>query len=508
MNPRTCVLLAFAVVWLSVSESMFQATWAEDFRLQTAKSKPNVLMIVMDDLNDWVGCLKTHPQVQTPNIDRLAKRGTLFTNAHAAAPVCNPSRVAVMTGRSPHRTGIYDNSVVWHQVLSEAMTIPLHFQLQGYRVAGGGKLHHHMPDFNRRSDWHEYHDQSFDGHYQSLVAQGRSGKAFQWPEPFPLNGLKNVRELEKPPKNPHEFDWGRWPEEEAKMADSQMADWALEYLRRARDSQSNEPFFLAAGIYRPHLPMYAPQKYFDRYPLHEIQMPAMLNDDLEDLPKAGLAMAKDRGADYQLVVQEGKLTELVQAYLASISYADALVGKLIDAIDTNGFADNTIIVLWSDHGWHLGEKQHLHKFTLWERSTRVPLIIVDPKHGLKNQVCGQPVGLIDLFPTLCSLCSLPNPDTIDGRNLKPLMDNPNQPWPYPALTTHGPNNHALRSDRYRYIQYADSSEELYDHQNDPNEWHNLASDPTMQPTKEWLKDLLPKSNAKSLKTKSNSKETD
>lgn len=464
-------------------------------------SKPNVLMIVMDDLNDWVGCLKGNPQVQTPNIDRLASRGTLFTNAHAPAPVCNPSRVAVLTGRNPSSTGIYDNSVVWHQALSETQSIPLHFLNHGYKVAGGGKVHHHMPGFNRKSDWHEYFDQRFDGHYQDQVARGQTRQPFNWPDRFPLNGLENVRMLKKPPKNPHEFDWGIWTQDENTMADNLMIDWAIECIRTARNSSRSQPFFLATGIYRPHLPMYAPKKYFDLYPIESIQMPPILEDDLEDLPKAGLSMAKDRGGDYQLVMEKGKLPELIQAYLASISYADALVGKLIEAIDQCGLAENTVIILWSDHGWHLGEKNHLHKFTLWERSTRVPLIVATPKIGRPGQVSHQPVSLVDLFPTLCDICSLPTPKGIDGQSFSPLLKNPDRESPRPAITTHGYQNHAVRSDRFRYIRYADGGEELYDHSKDPHEWHNLAEDPTLQTIKDSLRKWLPQSDAKPLKTR-------
>ena len=358
--------------WVWQLACTFAAAVLSAVAVSHAAERPNVLMIVVDDMNDWVGCLGGHPDVKTPNIDRLAASGSLFANAHCSAPVCNPSRVSTLTGRRPSSTGIHDNSVVWHEVLPNVVTIPQHFRASGYQVVGGGKVNHHMPGFNRGSDWDEYFDQVFSNPYQDQLSRGLDVSHFQWPAGFPRNGLDSVRALSKPPKNPREFDWGATDVADHEMGDGQMVEWAVRFLEQPHD----RPFFLAAGVYRPHLPFYAPRKYFDMYPLDEFAMPAIRSDDLEDLPEAGRAMAQDRGEDFALVVREGKHRELVQAYLASITFADALVGKLLDALEQSDAADNTIVVFWSDHGWHLGEKQHLHKFTLWERSTHVPFIIV------------------------------------------------------------------------------------------------------------------------------------
>jgi arylsulfatase A-like enzyme len=462
-----------------------------------ADQRPNVLMIVVDDMNDWVGCLGGHPQIRTPNIDRLAQRGILFANAHAPAPVCNPSRVSVLTGRSPVSTGIYGNDVVWHEAIPNITSLPGYFKSQGYRVIGGGKVNHHMPSFNRSSDWHEYFDQLFDSHYQDQLARGLDVSNFQWPEGFPLNGLEAVRTLSKPPKNPLEFDWGPWNRGDLDMGDGRMVAWAVDFLKQPQD----QPFFLAAGIYRPHLPFYAPSKYFDQYPEDTIQMPIAKENDREDLPELGFKMAQDRGEDFELVVREGKHRELVRAYLANIAYADALVGHLLEALDASTHADNTIIVFWSDHGWHLGEKQHLHKFTLWERSTRVPLIVALPtpnRSKVSAQAdarCTQPVGLVDIFPTLIDLCDLPAVDGLDGISLVPWIRNPDQERLQPAITTHGFGNHAIRSEHFRYILYSDGGEELYDHRSDPNEWHNLASDPAYAQCKQDLRAWIPKASA-------------
>ena len=460
-------------------------------------AQPNVLMIVVDDMNDWVACLGGHPDVKTPNIDRLAARGMLFANAHCAAPVCNASRVATLTGRRPGSTGIYDNSAKWHEALPNLTSIPQHFKANGYHVVGGGKVYHHMPGFNRLGDWHNYFDQVFDGHYQNRLHRGLDVSNFRFPVGFPLNGLPSVRTLTKPPKNPREFDWGPLDKKDLETGDGRLAQWAVDFLKQTPD----KPFFLAAGIYRPHLPFYAPRKYFDLYPLESIHLPEIKGDDLDDLPPTGLRFAAQRREDYELVMKSGKYRELLQAYLASISFADAMIGRVLDALDESGHADNTVIVLWSDHGWHLGEKQHLHKFTRWERSTRIPFVVVAPDVTQPGSVCQQPVGMLDLFPTLNELCELPEVDGLSGQSIAALLTDPNRDWKRPALTSHGRGNHALRSQRWRYIRYADGGEELYDHANDPNEWTNLASRPEFAEIKTELVRWLPETDAKPKKRK-------
>ncbi len=460
-------------------------------------SRPNVLMIIVDDMNDWVGCLGGYPNVQTPNIDRLAKRGMLFTNAHVPSPVCNPSRVAVMTGQLPSSTGIYDNKPVWYQWMPEVVSIPGHFRAAGYHVLGGGKVYHHMPGFNRHADWHAYFDQKFDGHYQNQLSRGLDVRGFQWAGSYPLNGLESVKALSQPPKNPREFDWGALDKPEHETGDGQLVEWAARFLAEP----SETPFFLAAGIYRPHLPFYAPRKFFEMYPLEEIALPAVKSDDLEDLPPAGKAMAAGRAADYELVRRSGKYRELLQAYLASVSFADAMVGRLLDALDSSPAVDNTIIVFWSDHGWHLGEKQRLHKMSLWERSTRVPLIVVAPGVAAVGERCDQPIGAIDIFPTLNQLCGLSTVSELDGQSLVPLLRQTTVEWYRPTLTSYGFGNHALRSQRWRYIRYANGDEELYDHANDQHEWTNLAADARFDTVKSEMARWLPKENAEPLKRK-------
>jgi arylsulfatase A-like enzyme len=458
-------------------------------------------MIVLDDLNDWVGHLGGHPDVRTPHLDALAQRGLAFTNAHVAAPVCNPSRAAFMTGRAPASTGIYANDARWHEALPGIVSLPSHFKAHGYHVAGGGKINHHMPGFNRRSDWHVYFDQVFDGHFHAQQAAGRDVSSFSWPAGFPLNGLPEVKAFSRPPQNANEFDWGPWDQRDEEMGDGQLATWAAEFLARP----PAEPFFLAAGIYRPHLPWYAPRKYFEMYPLDWITPPPIKDDDLDDLPAGGLRMAADRRGDLELVRKAGKYREVLQAYLANISYGDALVGKLIAALDASPAAKNTIVVLWSDHGWHLGEKHHLHKFTLWERSTRIPFLVIAPGVTRPGTRTARPAGVVDLFPTLNELCGLPPVAGLDGRSLVPLLRDPQRAWERPALTTHGLGNHAVRSERWRYIRYADGGEELYNHANDPHEWTNLAGRPEFAAIKAEHARWLPKTDAPSRSKKGKKK---
>ncbi len=456
-------------------------------------SRPNVLFLAVDDMNDWTGCLGGYPgKVHTPHIDRLAAAGMLFENAHCAAPVCNPSRTAVMTGLRPTTTGIYDNGRWWRPALPDVVTLPEYFARHGYHVAGAGKIYHHTPGFNPPGQWDEYFAQVFDDAWH----RPKPGDAFpvrgvHWPEGFPLNGLENVRTGSRPPANAKEFDWGPLKKTDAQTGDGQAASWAVEFLKK----QHEKPFFLAVGIFRPHMPWYAPQKYFDRYPLEQIRLPEVPEDDLQDVPAPGRKIAGYRGDEWEYVKKQLQWRRCVQAYLASISFADAMVGRILEALQQSPHQENTIVVLWSDHGWHLGEKHHWHKFTLWEEATRVPLIVVAPGLTQKQQRCAAPVSLMDLYPTLVDLCRLPPRKDLDGESLRPWLADASKSRTRPALTTHGRGNHSLRTARFRYIHYADGSEELYDHQTDPHEWKNLAGDPALAETRQRIKQWLPQKEA-------------
>ena len=444
-----------------------------------AQAKPNVLFIAIDDLNDWIGALGGHPQARTPNLDRLAKRATLFTRAYCQAPACNPSRASLMTGILPSTSGVYLNSQPWRAAMPNAVTLPQHFMKHGYWAGGSGKIYH--GPFPDPPSWNRY-----------WPSPTKNKPNDPQPAKRPVNGI---------PKAAH-FDWGPVDVADEKMGDHQVADWVIGQLGRKRD----KPFFLACGIYRPHLPWYVPQKYFDLFDAEKLTLPNVPDDDLDDIPAAGVKMAQPQG-DHARVLRHEQWRKAVHGYLAATAFADAQVGRVLDALDKSGQADNTIVVLWTDHGWHLGEKKHWRKFTLWEESARTPLMFVVPK-GLAKALPGgtladvrvdRPVGLIDIYPTLLDLCGLAANPANEGRSLAPLLADKNAKWQRPALTTHGRNNHGLRTARWRYIRYADGSEELYDHEADPNEWRNLADNPKLAKTKKRLARWLPNTNAPNAK---------
>lgn len=444
------LLLAICLL-LNVAETM-----------AAAKSKrPNVLFIAVDDLNDWISVLGGHPQGATPNIDRLVKRGVLFRNAHCAAPACNPSRTALMTGLHPSSTGVYLNSNPWRPVLPDVVTLPQHFTAHGYRVGGSGKIYH--GGYEDPASWQHYLNKGGDPKPTPAVANDPHSKA---------GGII----------------WGRLDGvADEKMNDYKMVSYAIDELKKEHD----KPFFLACGIYRPHMPWQVPGKYYNMFPISDIQLPEHRADDLKDIPPAGLKMGKPEG-DHATITRTDNWKHAVQAYLASMAFTDAMLGRLLDGFDESAYRDNTIIVFWTDHGWHLGEKEHWRKFSLWEEATRVPMAMIVPGLTRAGQVCDRPVGLIDIYPTLIELCGLKPKPELFGRSLAPLLKHPGAEWPHPALTTHGRLNHALRDDRYRFIRYANGDQELYDHQSDPMEYTNLATTEAGRKVISRLSEWLPK----------------
>jgi arylsulfatase A-like enzyme len=424
---------------------------------------PNVLFIAVDDLNDWIGVLAGQPGFRTPNIDRLSRRGVLFSRAYCAAPACNPSRASLMTGKRPSTSGVYHNDQPWRPVMKDVVTLPQHFMANGYEVYGGGKIYHDV--YNDLASW-----QSFFKRTKDPLPEGR-----------PLNGIARTAH----------FDWGPLNVADAEMSDYKTTSWAIDYLQKPHA----RPFFLAVGLFRPHLPWFVPKAYFDQQPLAKIRVPMTNRDDLDDVPPAGRRMAKPDG-DHRKVVSSQNWERAVQGYQASITFADQQIGRLLDTLDRTPYGKDTIIVFWGDHGWHLGQKQHWRKFALWEEATRVPLVISAPRYvehaGLTT---GRTANLLDLYPTLIELCSLSPREGLEGKSLVPLLSDPGVEWNRPVVTTHGRNNHAVRSERWRYIHYEDGSEELYDHDQDPLEWKNLAGSAEFTSVKEELKRWLPTTNA-------------
>jgi choline-sulfatase len=425
-----------------------------------AKQPPNILFLSVDDMNDWVGCLGGYPGVRTPNIDRLASRGVLFSNAHCASPLCNPSRTALFTGMRPDTTGVYNNEPWWRPALPNAVTLPMYLRKHGYHVAGAGKVFHHVAGFNPPDQWDEFQLQEFDDPWYRRAEWYPWVKKIPNPPGHPFNGLKNF---------PGEFDWGILDRPESAYGDQKAIQFGIDFLKR----DQKKPFFLAIGLWHPHIPMFAPKKYFDLYP--DPRVPEVPENDLDDVPPIGQKFAAFRRAEHKRIVAEGKWRDAVRAYLACITFADAMVGHLISELERSAHASNTILVFWSDNGWHLGEKQHWHKSTLWERSTHVPLIVAGP--GVQNGTARtQPVSLLDLYPTVLEMCGLPSRKELEGESLLPLLKDPKARH-RPAVSTFEPGNHMVRAGRWRYIRYSDGTEELYDRVADPNEWKNVAPDP-------------------------------
>lgn len=439
-------------------------------------NKPNVLFICTDDLNDWVGCLGTRPDIRTPNIDRLAQRGVLFTNAHCPAPLCNPCRTAIMTGLRPGTTGIYNNNAVWAKKMPGWVTLPRHFKNNGYYVAGAGKIYHHTPKgFNPKDQWHEYIDLVPDqGTQAEHVRHLELDREFFSDMPVHPNGS---------------WDWGPFQKDDYDMGDGYAVQWAKAFLRRKHE----RPFFLAVGLFQPHLPFYAPAKYFDRFPLEAVTLPAAPPEDLDDLPPAAAEVAQaGRDKRFRMVVECGELRPAVRAYLSCISHADTLIGALLQTLDESPYAHNTVIVFWSDHGYHFGEKQRMAKRSLWERATRVPLIVVAPGVTKPGGRCDRPVDLMALYPTLVTLCGLPAREKIEGDDITALLHDPDAAWDHAAVTTHTQGSRSVRDQRWRYIRYVNGDEELYDHEGDPHEWTNLAARSEFASVKKKLARHLPK----------------
>lgn len=442
---------------------------------------PNVLLILADDLNDWVGALGQRADSLTPNIDRLAAQGMVFREAYAASPKCNPSRTALLLGLGPATTGIYDNGHWWRPHLPRAIALPEAFRAAGYTVAGAGKVFHHTAGFNPPDLWDEYAPLRFDDPWD------RRGSAYPniapaGPPPgHPLAGLVPFR---------HELDWGSLAIAPAEYGDARTVAWAEAFLAR----EHRRPFFLAAGLFRPHLPWYVPAEYFERHPADAAALPRVPPGDLEDVPAEGRRLAAAGREVFERIRASGKWREAVAAYSANIAYADALVGRLIDALDASPFVGNTIIVFASDHGFHLGEKRHWYKSTLWERSTHVPLVIRGP--GIEGGgTCDRPVSLLDLYPTLLDLAGLPPRPELDGTSLGGLLRNPQSEPERHAGITYLRGNHAVRRGRWLYIRYRDGGEELYDRDADPDEVVNLADATEHRELKRSLRRLLPRRDA-------------
>lgn len=431
--------------------------------------KPNVLFIAVDDLNDWAG-YRGDTQVISPHMDRLASEGTWFSRSYCQYPLCGPSRASVMSGVyyhqiKPNRPQVKDAFVEKQVRAMGSDLLHAYFKKHGYKTMAAGKiLHRHLPKKNLdlsggRGDWD--HNEDADGkHIES-----------NWVSSKTLT------------------DWAVYTGKENEMSDSRAADWAVARL----GEKHQKPFLLMVGFLRPHVPWHVPQRYFDLYDREKLVLPEYKADDLDDVPDAGKATISERYPRTEWAIRENQWRPIVHAYLASISFADAKVGQVLDALENSAYRDNTIVVLWSDHGYHLGEKNTFQKHTLWDRSAVAPLIIQVPpamRATMKPGRCDRVVGMIDLYPTLLDLCGLPANSTVVGRSLRPLLEAPEAEWDVPAFTFLKEGAKSVRHGSYRYIEYGDGSAELYDHQSDPHEWTNLAGKPPHQKTEAKLKALF------------------
>jgi arylsulfatase A-like enzyme len=452
--------------------------------------KPNVLFIAIDDLNDWVGCMGGNPQVKTPNLDAFnSQGGMVMYNAHAPATVCCPSRSALLTGVHSYKTGVYgnNNNLRYAPKAKDLVTLPQYFSQHGYISLSMGKIFHRHPipgdDSGKKNDHGQW---AFDEYYNRLGGMGPASSE------RPVNGLPNLPD-EKESYHSTAFDWGPTQyNDETKMMDHLTASWAADQLTN-RDFE--KPFFMAIGISKPHLKWYVPQKYFDMYPLEDIVLPEVLPEDLEDILDRYGNQAFGPHDTWRRVEEYGRHEEAVRAYLATITFVDDCIGVLLDGLAKSKYADNTIVMLWGDHGWHLGEKMKYGKTQLWQEACRVPMMVKVPGVTPDNKTCNGLVNLIDMYPTLVELCDLPANPANDGRSFAKLLYNPDTVWNEPTLTTMGYGNHRIYDGRYSYINHSDRGvEQLYDHQADSMEWNNLISDPAYSEIKDRLKGYLPEIN--------------
>jgi len=447
--------------------------------LKVSQSKPNVLFIAVDDLNTWISPIDNFLGVKTPNFDRLAKMGVTFTNAHVQAPLCGPSRASLMTGLRPSTTGIYgmtpDDQIrrEGNPVTKDITFLPEYFKQNGYHTMGIGKLFHiHAPDrvFNESG--------------------GRVKGFGPYPEKrFVWDGFgKGIRGMHGRTST----DWGAFPDKDSLMPDHQSVNWVTERLYRDYD----KPFFLGLGFLRVHVPLYVPQKWFDLHPLENIQTPPYQSDDLDDIPPVGMKINDlPMMPSTEWAKETGEWKKIVQAYLACMSYVDHELGRVLDALENSKYADNTVIVLWSDHGYRLGEKGTFAKHALWETATKAPLLFAGPNLP-KGKKINAPVEMLSIYPTLLELSGLPAYQRNEGYSLVDMMQKDKGLAEAKAITTFGMNNHAIKMNGYRYIQYEDGKEEFYDHNSDPNEWNNEAGNPKYKAQIEKMKGFLPKVNSK------------
>ena len=437
------------------------------------EQRPDIVFIIVDDLNDWIGCLGGHPDAKSPNIDALAAGGMLFSQAYCNSPQCRPSRTSLNHGIYPFNTGTYFNARFRQESKISTPTMQQFFMENGYRVVSGGKVFHGNP--------------------------GKHGdELFQKPrDPKPPKG-KNDFNAMAAPNDGYALDV-----KDEEMSDYKVAEWAKEQWNTVTD----KPLLMTVGFFRPHRPLHVPKPWFEKFPLASIRRPAEPDgvDDWDDMPEFAQRLARTHAhkslhngqSDHEYIVAKDQWDATIRAYHASVAFVDRQIGRFLKSLEQNPRGRETYVMLVSDHGWHLGEKKHWSKGAIWEQTTHIPFIVRGP--GIKvGSKCTQPVSLIDVYPSLVDLASLDIPDGLDGASIKPQLANPSTPRG-PAISSYGEGNTSIRTEHWRYIRYEDGSEELYDHRIDPNEWTNLANRPEHKETTKKLAEMIPENQHPGLK---------
>jgi arylsulfatase A-like enzyme len=455
------------------------------------KQQPNILFIAIDDLNDWVSPLNGNKQAITPNMDKLTKSGAMvFKNAVTPAPICGPSRSAILSGFLPTTSGIYGNAhnMLYSDIVKKNPTLPEYFSLNGYHTLSNGKLFHKHGTKNGLTDFGEWAFDEFararrynkDAADKNLVTSSKSGA---------INGVVKPEYKQKKAK----LSWGPTKESFEETVDYGVADWARKQLKRDFD----KPFFMSVGFIKPHLPWFVPKEFFEMYDVDNIEDLLIKEDDLADITNSEGKQKFKASAEYKWIKKHNLSKEATRAYLANVSFVDKCLGVVMDALEKSGYADNTIVVIWGDHGWHLGEKQRYLKNTLWSEAVKPPFFVKLP--GMKELVISdKPVSLLDLYPTLINLANLPKKGNLDGHDFSSLLEKPSSKWKYPGVTVSTEGTSVL-TNKLHYIQYLSGEEELYDILKDPNEWDNLIKNSKFKNEVKELKKWVPEKRKKASK---------
>lgn len=448
------------------------------------KVQPNIIFFALDDLNDWINPMG-YEQAITPNLDRLAESGVTFTNAHAPGTFCAPSRTAIFTGLQASSTGCYSTQI-YHYDFPDLVPLQVAFKEGGYNAWGAGKLFHHRAGAVDLRGWNEFFARSQE--IKDLgYEMGAIGSDYLLPDPYPYSPY--YRQTDKKITGGRFLEWGPIPDSlEEKITATIRTNWVVDILKQNHE----KPFFIGLGLYHPHYPNYAPQKYFDMYDLEKIQVPELKADEIDDLPEPmRRRMSGRRKMHLETLLEICAYKEAIRAYLAATTYADAMLGRVLDALENSDYKDNTIVITWSDHGYHLGEKGQWGKHTLWKETTRVPFIVAGADLA-KNRKVETTVGLIDLYPTLIELCNLPEQHDMDGISLVSTLKSPESAEERDLfIPYHERGSYAVVNANYRYIYYKGVGEEFYNLKKDPNEWYNLAGEEKYQPIIKKMKKAVP-----------------